>query len=282
MKRYAMTILAYMTTFGLTFTACGSKESGPDAPIDPTPPVSKDITVKVMSYNLWASRPGNLQPQNMIEMAEVIKRADPDLIALQEVDKLTKRNPIDVTKELAERTGMKYYFFAKAMDHNGGEYGEAILSKLPFKETKAYNLGFLPEYPNSEPRAIAMVTVEKEGKEFHFVGTHLDHLEFNGNRDKQAKDIVDIFKTFTKPVILGGDLNSLPDSEAIRILRGHFTLGCLQNNCAFTFPATNPNRTIDYLMYAPSSAISVQSYQAYSWAGSASDHLPVLATFTLK
>lgn len=281
MKRYAMTFLAYIIAYGLTFTACSSKESGSDGPPAPNPPASKDVTVKVMSYNLWASRPGNLQPQNMIEMAEVIKRANPDLVALQEVDKLTKRNPIDVTKELAERTGMKYYFFAKAMNHDGGEYGEAILSKLPFKETKAYSLGFLPEYPKSEMRAIAMVTVEKEGKEFHFAGTHLDH-EYDANREKQAREIVGIFKAFEKPVILGGDLNSLPDSEAIRILRGHFSWGCLNNNCAFTFPATNPNRTIDYLLYAPTSAVSVQSYQAYSWAGSASDHLPVLATFILK
>lgn len=264
----------------LTFQSCGGKDKGDENP-SPDPPIETGVSFKVMTYNLWASRPGFLQTQNLIEMAAVIKKAAPDLVALQEVDKFTKRNPIDVTKELAERSGMKYYYYAKAMNHDGGEYGDAILSNLPLKETKGYVLGTTAELPG-ENRSVARVTVEKEGKEIYFISTHLDHLAPETNRIKQAKDIVDILKTYDKPVILGGDLNALPDSETMRILRQHLTWGCFNNNCAFTFPATNPNRAIDYLMFAPVSAFSVKSYQAYTWAGNASDHLPVLATFELK
>jgi len=262
----------------LVFSACGSKDKGGNE--TPTPPTSKGVSFKVMTYNLWASREGNLTEQKLKDMAEVIKRADPDLIAMQEVDVNTRRNPIDVPKKLAELTGMQYHFFAKAMDYQGGQYGEAVLSKLPFKETKAYSLGTLSEYPG-EQRAMARVTVEKEGKEIYFIGTHLDH-EYEPNRIQQAKDIVNILKTYDKPVILGGDLNSLPDSEPILTLRGYLTWGCLNNTCPMTFPANSPNRTIDFLMYAPANAFSVQGYQAYKWDPQASDHLPVLAVFTVK
>ncbi len=278
MKNYIRNSLLSITVLCLAFSACGS--SGKKDDPKPDPPVTANVSFKVMTFNLWASRPGNLTEQSMKDMAEVIKRADPDLIALQEVDVNTRRNPMDVPKRLAELTGMQYHFFAKAMDYQGGQYGEAVLSKLPFKDTKAYNLGTLAEYPG-EQRAMARVTVEKEGKEIYFIGTHLDH-EHDANRDKQARDIVDILKTYDKPVILGGDLNSLPDSETMRILRTHLTWGCFNNNCAFTFPSNNPNRTIDYLMYAPAGSMTVRSYQPYTWDPQASDHLPVLAVFTLK
>ncbi|HMR19737.1 MAG TPA: endonuclease/exonuclease/phosphatase family protein, partial [Sphingobacterium sp.] len=238
MKNYVTNSLLYIVIFCLAFTACGSNNKTEDP--KPDPPGETGVAFKVMTYNLWASRPGNLKEQNMKDMAEVIKRADPDLVALQEVDKFTRRNPMDVTKELSERTGMQYYFYAKAMDHNGGEYGDAILSKLPLKGTKAYVMGTTTELPG-EPRSVAQVTVEKEGKEIYFISTHLDHLAAETNRIKQAKDLVDILKTLDKPVILGGDLNAQPQSETITILRTHLTWGCLNNNCPYTFPWNNPN-----------------------------------------
>lgn len=278
-RHYIGSSLLYLVVFFLIFSACGSSSKDGD-PV-PDPPKETVVSFKVMTYNLWASRPGNLTDQNMKDMAETIKRADPDLVALQEVDKLTRRNPRDVTKELAELAGMQYYFFAKAIDHQGGEYGEAILSKLPFKETKAYELSILPQYPNSELRSMARVTVEKEGKEIHFVGTHLCH-EYEANRVKQAEDIIRILKEYDKPVILGGDLNSLPQAEPMTTLRTYLAWGCFNNNCPFTFPANNPNRAIDYLMYAPAGAFTVRSYQAYTWDPQASDHLPVLAVFEVK
>lgn len=260
--------------------SCSSSEQKDDPRPDPEPP--QEITIKAMTYNIWGVR--GLTMEDMEAMAEVIKEVDPDIIALQEVDELTTRNPMQITKIMAELTGMEHYWFAKAMDYQGGQYGEAILSKLPFKEKKLYTLGTTPQLPG-EPRAVAQVTIEKEGKEFYFIGTHLDHLGNEANRLKQTRDIVDILKTHEKPVILVGDLNLKPDSESMAILQEHLSLGCFNNNCLPTYPSpVKPEqepRTLDYLMYAPSNAFTVQSYQVYQRAGSASDHYPVVATFRL-
>lgn len=271
-------ILLKFCIIGLCFASCSS--SGKKEDPTPEPPTQTDIPFKVMTYNIWAVRTGGLTEHVLQDIAAVIKRADPDLVALQEVDSLTRRNPIDITKKLAELTGM-HYFFAKAMDYQGGGYGEAILSKLPIKDAKRIPLGTTTELPG-EPRAMAQVTVEKNNKEIYFIGTHLDHLANEANRIKQATDIVAYLKTLDKPIIFGGDLNALPNSQTMNILKNHLISGCINNICAFTFPADNPNRAIDYLMYAPLNSFSVSSYQAYTWASTTSDHLPVLATFRLK
>src|SRR5690606_14126261 len=75
---------------------------------------------------------------------EIIKAENPDLVALQEVDKGTTRSGgIDQTAELSTRTGLTGYF-AKAREFQGGDYGVAILSRLPvedFKVVPAYKTG---------------------------------------------------------------------------------------------------------------------------------------------
>lgn len=251
-----------------------------------TPKPEKETIVKTMTYNIWGARPNGIP--DLEEIAKVIRKYDPDLVALQEVDKFTTRNAKhgDIAKKLAELTGMDYYF-AKAINVYGGEYGDAVLSKLPIKEKKAYNLDVTAEL-GGEIRSVARIMVEKDNKEFYFISTHFDHLGNEANRLKQAKDFVELLKSFNKPVIVGADFNARPDSETIKTLRQHLILGCLNANCSqFTFPTPNaynskPDRTIDYLMYTPLEAISVKSYNVFTWADRESDHFPVVASFNIK
>ena len=119
-----------------------------------------------MTYNIFGARPGGIPDLKVI--ADVIKRADPDLLALQEVDKFTDRNKNngDIAKELALLTGMDC-FFAKAINVQNGEYGDAILSKLPIKERIAYNLEVDPTL-GGERRSVARILIEKDNKAFYF------------------------------------------------------------------------------------------------------------------
>ncbi len=256
-----------------------SKSESPNNNDDTKPNTS--TTVTVMTYNIYGARSGGIPDLQVI--ADVIKRADPDLVALQEVDKNTTRNAKhgDIAKKLGELTGMDY-FFAKAENFYGGEYGDAVLSKLPIKEKKGYNLEIDPTLAG-ERRSVARILVEKDNKQFYFISTHFDHLSDERHRIKQATDFVALAKTFDKPVITGADFNALPESNPMNILRTHFTYGCPNGNCTqFTFSTNNPNRTIDYLIYAPLNAFTSQLYSVYTWANKESDHFPVLATFKLN
>ena len=102
---------------------------------------------------------------------------------------------------------MKYYYFAHALDiPTGGDYGNVILSKYPVSEEKSFKLSVLKE--GDYVRSFGYVKVVKEGKEFYFATTHLDHKYEDAARLKQVDEILACVEHLDKPVILGGDLNS--------------------------------------------------------------------------
>lgn len=226
--------------------------------------------IKVMTYNIQLAN-GGLQ-----NVANVIKAQNPDLVCLQEVDKFTNRSgsSIDQADTLAKLTGM-YCYFSKAMNWDGGEYGDAILSKWPLYEITRY---VLPA-GTGEPRQMAVIRTEKNGLMFKFGGTHLDHLgPAAGNSLLQAIEINNIANGITHPFILGGDFNEVPSSVTIAKLKEKFTLGCM-GSCPATHPASAPARSIDYFMYKPG-GFAMNSYNTISTL--VSDHLPVVATVTLQ
>ena len=258
-------------------SSCG-KEKQKEGSNDPT---KNDIIIKTMTYNIYGARSGGIPDLNAI--AEVIKKADPDLVALQEVDRNSDRNKHngDIAKALGELTGMDYYF-AKAIDIAGGEYGDAVLSKLPIKEKKGYNLEVDPAL-GGERRSVARILVEKEGKQFYFMSTHFDHLSDERNRIKQANDFNSLCASFEKPMIIGADFNALPSSKTMNVLTSYFSLGCLNGNCSqFTFPTSGANRTIDYIIYHPINAFTPHMYSVFTWANKESDHFPVISNFKIN
>ena len=78
---------------------------------------------------------------DLARIANVIKAADVDVVAVQEVDIRTRRSGTDVDQlaELAKLTGM-HGRFGKGRDYDGGEYGQAILSRQPIKELDVHKL----------------------------------------------------------------------------------------------------------------------------------------------
>ncbi|WP_157986316.1 endonuclease/exonuclease/phosphatase family protein [Chitinophaga alhagiae] len=263
--------------------ACG-KKSGP-APDNPEPPPPAP-QVKVMTFNIYGARASSGTPADLAVLAKIINDEKPDLVALQEVDVHTQRTGKDMhqAKDLAALTGMEW-FFAKAIDQGGGEYGDAVLSKLPIKSSKRYALPVAPNV-SGEFRSVAMIKVNKEGKDFYFASTHLDHLQQEDSRILQAQELKKIVTALDLPVVMGGDFNALPESQTIGILKGFMNLGCLQQ-CPLTFPSDKPNRTIDYIMTAPTGKFTVTFYNAITGYHAekkvySSDHRPVVANIKIN
>ena len=145
------------------------------------------LRVKVLTYNVLGGRNTD-GARDLDRIAEVINALDPDVVALQEVDRGTGRlNGVDLPAELAARTGMKAVF-GRAMYYDGGEYGEAILSRFPLVDTTNHPL---PHQPTSEPRAALAATIQipDSDQTFVFIGTHLDHLRSPEDRIAQATEI---------------------------------------------------------------------------------------------
>jgi len=234
-------------------------------------------TLKVLSYNIHhanpPSRPGLI---DLDAIARVINEQQPDFVALQEVDVHTGRSGRDVHEAdvLAAKTGM-HAFFAKAIPYDGGEYGIAILSRYPLKESHAYALPSVPDV-KAEPRALCTVTVTlPEGRQLMIASTHLDVTKSDSNRILQTREISRILRQAAMPVILAGDMNAKEGSRAISILDSTFTRTC--KNCPFTIPVEVPKSAIDFIMYRPAAAFRVVQHRVIP-ERYASDHLPVMAT----
>jgi chondroitin AC lyase len=246
----------------------------PQQPAYPNTP-----TLRVMTYNIHHANPPSAAGVIDIDtIAAVIKKQQPDLVAVQEVDVFTGRSGnIDEASELAARLNM-YVYFGKAINYDGGQYGVALLSKFPLKDCKTYPLPSAAD-TTAEPRVLAVATVQLPGgNTLRFGSTHLD-VKSAGNRDLQVQEIVRIVRQEPLPFILAGDLNAQPSSSCIQLLDAHLTRTC--SPCAPTIPVHQPNRTIDYIAYYPSKAYEIISHEVIP-ERYASDHLPVLAVLSMR
>jgi endonuclease/exonuclease/phosphatase family metal-dependent hydrolase len=231
--------------------------------------------LKIMSYNIHIgnppSKPGIIDMEAIIK---AIKAEDPDLLALQEVDVNTLRSgKINQAEIIARKLGMNF-FFAKAIDHDGGDYGVALFSKYPISEPKIHRLTTVAG-SGGEPRVLATARIEvKNGKYIRFGATHLDHLKNPVNREIQIEEINKIGIGEKLPFIIAGDLNAVTESAAIQKLDQVFNRTC--STCEPTFPVVKPDRTIDFIAFKKTDPFTVISHRVVQ-EHYASDHLPVVA-----
>lgn len=267
----------------LVVAACNKDENYNDKYGDRAVIPPKCQSLRVMTYNIYGARatsPANAADLDAI--AEVIRRQNPDFVTLNEVDVFTNRTGKDVhqARDLAEKLGMEWHF-SKAIDRDGGEYGDAVLSKYPILEKRSYRLPCAAEQPG-EDRSLCVIRVQIDGKDLYVASTHLDHLSGDASRLVQATEIRRIRDTELEgDLILCGDLNAIPSSNVIATMTSFLTnTGPIDQ---YTFPSDDPSRKIDYIMYAPIEHFGVQNCQVVSRGDQqvdgvdASDHRPVIA-----
>lgn len=238
--------------------------------------------LRVMTYNIRHANPPSKTRDSTIDLqaiARVIDKEKPDLVALQEVDVNNSRAGMNLNeaKALAALAGM-YYYFTAAMDYRGGKYGDAVLSRFPILDSISFHLPKIDGTRKEELRSLCMIKIRLPRLgEVLFGSTHLGLSE--PTRLLQAQKLNAIIRTFSLPVIIGGDFNATPDSGPIRIMDSVMTRSCT-SNCDLTIPARHPRTKIDYILYRPAGKFRVMQEKTIDETY-ASDHLPVLATFKL-
>lgn len=241
-----------------------------------TPEIKKK-TVKVLTFNIYhgETMKGDF---NLDVIANVIKSVDPDFVALQEVDFKTNRSKnYDLATELGWRTRM-VPLFSKSMNFDGGEYGNGILSKHSFIQTRNVPL---PYQEGNEPKiAVEALVRLPSGDQIAFISTHLNHLEDDSDRIKQVNEINKVFLKNKYPTILAADLNSEPGSVPLTILEKKWGTAYDKNNPLLTFPSSKPVKTIDYVMFFPKEKWRVIKSEIIA-DSVASDHYAYLATIEL-
>jgi endonuclease/exonuclease/phosphatase family metal-dependent hydrolase len=208
--------------------------------------------------------------------AAVIRSASPDVVALQEVDRRTERSgaAIDQAEELGRLTGLKAVF-GRAIDYQGGQYGIAVLSRLPVLGSAVHPL------PGEEPRALLEVRLKARSQEIVFFSTHLDATRPEDHRKAAGEQIVKIARTRGKtPAILAGDLNTVPERATLPVLTEAWTIaGGPQERP--TVPVENPKRQIDWILFRPADRWRTVEVRVLD-EKMASDHRPILAVLELN
>lgn len=196
-------------------------------------PVQEDNSIRLMSYNVRNAR-GLDNITDYQRVADVINSVQPDILAVQELDSVTRRsNGADVLDLLSRKTLM-FPTYAAAIDYQGGKYGLGILSREKPSSIKKIALP-----GREEARVLLIVELEK-----YYYGC--THLSLN-NEDRLAS--IEIIKKeaekLDKPFFLAGDMNGEPDSPDQKAMSEAFTL--LTSPQANTFPADDPEICIDYI-----------------------------------
>jgi len=281
MKYFKLLILCWVICL------CGGCEKKSASNTTPPPPggggTAPDTTsnLRVMTYNIHHANPPAGTTIDINAIANVIKAQQPHLVAIQEVDVYTTRSGTSLhqAQELARLTGMSAYF-GKTINYAGGEYGVAILSKFPISGTKNTPLPTATG-TGGEPRTLASAVITLgNGKKLVFASTHLDAQANDTNRLLQVNKIIEVLRLETLPVIVAGDFNAAPGTRIINALDSYFTRTCI-TGCGFTIPATNANKTIDFIAFAQSDKFSVLEHKVID-EKLASDHLPVFSVIRIK
>jgi endonuclease/exonuclease/phosphatase family metal-dependent hydrolase len=231
-------------------------------------------TVRVMTYNIQHGR-GMDGQVDLERIAEVIRREGADIVALQEVDRGVQRTEErDLPGELAELTGMPA-IFSMNIPHQGGEYGNAVLTRYPVKQWTNTHLKMLRA---GEQRGVLQLILDVEGKEVLFLNTHIDHRPDDTERLANVDEFIEMVEGYgISRVIFCGDFNDVPGSRTHGNLREQFRdiweeVGGGQG---YTFSSVQPHKRIDYIFLAHTPKL--RPMRAWVPKTQASDHLPLVA-----
>jgi len=239
---------------------------------------AEPLTIRVLSYNIHHGE-GIDGKLDLARIAGVITAVKPDLVALQEVDRHTRRSSqLDQPAILARLTGMKI-LFEQNIAFQGGDYGNAILSRFPVKTHRNHKL---PNHDEGEQRGAleAEILLPDGHGSLLLWATHLDHRPDSTERLASARALEKIVRAKGETVgLLAGDLNSQLSGQVLPIfLRSWTNSNGLKPQA--TVPVKEPKRQIDFVLYRPQQRWRVKSVKVLE-EQIASDHRAILSVLEL-
>jgi endonuclease/exonuclease/phosphatase family metal-dependent hydrolase len=235
----------------------------------------------VVTYNIHHAE-GTDKKLDLERIAKVIRALEPDFVALQEVDNGTKRaNGVDQATELAKLTNM-HAFYGPAMPYDGGQYGDAVLSRWPITSSRVVNLPW-KKGGQREPRVAVSATTNlpNGGGPIEFISTHWDHTRDPADRDAQAAAVNEAWRDAGIQTILAGDFNCEPGSAPMEMLGRAWTLVSGSDPAQPTCCGEKLRSKIDHVLVKPSDRWRVIEHRVID-EPVASDHRPVLVKLELR
>ncbi|MBD3194793.1 MAG: hypothetical protein GF317_07050 [Candidatus Lokiarchaeota archaeon] len=254
------------------------------------------ISFGIVLYEEKEVSPGNVNPTfmtwnihnaigvddnfNLDRLIEEVKKVDPDILGLNEVDMgALKTSFIDIGSYFAEKLNLYYFYGYTFYKH----YGNVLLSKYPILEADIIPLPLIVK--SAEPRSMIKATIGINNSYWNIYITHLS----TKSQDRLAQVPFIINKINEDPfdnVVWMGDFNFEPTDTEYSLINS--TVPTLNFTDTFTYlnypdpgytgdfdENYQPQKRIDYIMCSPD-LMPVSSEVLCSYA---SDHCAVITEF---
>lgn len=242
------------------------------------------MRLRLVSFNIHHGE-GAGGENTLRAQAELLRDLNADVVFLQEVDSCTRRSGgIDQTSFLARDSAFRYHVFGKNMDMDGGDYGNAILSRFELTWGAHYVIpAHEPHLPRLfektgalyplEPRGILRAEARIDGTKYTLLSAHFGFLQSELREGVDA--VVSLARRVNGPVLMGSDMNTM-DQNAPELARlREVVVDCaaaLHQESIATFPADNPMERLDYILVrGPFRTLECQVV-----ATRTSDHRPIV------
>ncbi|WP_409338022.1 endonuclease/exonuclease/phosphatase family protein [Curvibacter microcysteis] len=245
--------------------------------------MDKNGVFRVATWNIHKGVRG-VGPTRRLEILDIghgVEQLDADVICLQEVRKLHRREEQHFTRwpampqaDFLAPEGYEAVYRTNAYTKHG-EHGNALLSCWPVLTHQHEDMSD----HRFEQRGLLHVEIDVDGHPVHVIVVHLGLIP--GSRVRQTEQLRRYIAREVNPslpLVVAGDFNDWGDTLR-RALR-HDGLLELESTRNPTFPSRLPLVQLDHIYARGLTAISAQVPRGRAWARM-SDHLPLVTEFQL-
>lgn len=225
---------------------------------------------------------------NLDNIANMLRRHTPDIVLLQEVDRISPlTRHINQIQYLARRVGYLYYAHGASSEMRvGGKIvyaaGCGIISRYPIE--KVEHIKFAPCFPTPRKGFLVASIRVAPGLSITVVSTHLVPFNLLNARAKseQIERMAEVLHD-KRPLVVGGDFNSGirgNGKKHLNKLASRLQLAthpAARERHSRTYPARRPRRKIDWILVSPD--MIIDEYKILR--DRVSDHLAIGTTVSL-
>ena len=236
--------------------------------------------MRLLSWNIHKGIGGRDRRYSLARIIDTIESANPDLICLQEVDRLVHRSHFDDQPRLLARSFRCHSVFQSNVHVGEGAYGNLVLSRWPVVSRHRISL----RMGGRKPRGAQLLVIDSPEGQLHVVHTHLGLAE--RERHWQVQRLVGhaLFRSADAiPALLVGDFNDWRDTLGRERLAPHGFRQVTHPASRFrTFPAWLPVGSLDKAFVRGPIEVRNARVMKTSLSKVASDHLPLVIDFRLR
>ena len=235
--------------------------------------------MRLLSWNIHKGIGGRDRRYALQRIIDCIDHERPDLVCLQEVDRLVGRSQFDDQPRLLGQSLDLQSIFQANVSVANGTYGNLILSRWAVGSTHRISL----KRGIRKARGAQLVHVETPEGVIHLVNTHLGLDEKERHWQVEFLLAHKLFQSSAAiPTLIAGDFNDGRDTLAERSLASHGFHQVTSPAAEFrSFPSWLPVGSLDKVFIRGALKTERVRVVRTSLARVASDHLPIVVEFSL-